>query len=261
MITLFGGFSLNKYTKEFIIPYYDSDKSGFVRPESLITYMGETSSFHSSSLGVGIEELSKYDYAWILNRWKVKIIRYPKVRDKITIETWTSTFDKFYATREFMVYDNDKNEICRATTLWIFLDMNKKMPRRIPKELYGRYNIVDEKLLHDFYSFNLDIKSNNGIDFYVRKSDIDYNNHVNNVKYLNWMLEVIPERIDMEYKLCEFDIQYKRETKFGSTVISEFIEEECEEEDKQNIGFLHRITENHEINTFGRTIWKKKNPL
>lgn len=244
---------MSKYTKEFIIPYYDSDKYGFVRPESLLTYMGETSSFHSDSLGVGLDELRKNNYGWMLNRWKVRFSKYPRVRDKIIIDTWTSGFDKFYATREFMIFDENRTEIGRATTLWVFLDIIKKRPIRIPKDLYETYKIVDDKLLHNFFDFNIDFKTNKGIDFYVRKSDIDYNNHVNNVKYLNWMLEVVPDEIDEKYKLYEFDIQYKRETKLGSTVISTLFEEE----NKESMNYLHKIIEDDEINTYGRTVWKK----
>lgn len=201
---------MNKHREKFTIPYYDSDKYGRVRPTSLLTYMGETSSLHSDYLGVGFEELIKQNYGWVLNRWRVRFYKYPKVRDKIKIETWTSGFDKFYATRDFVIYDENNNLIGKATTLWIFLDIIKKRPIRVPKEFNKVYNIIEEKLLHDYYEFNDGIISDNDIDFYVRKSDIDYNNHVNNVKYLNWMLEVIPEDIDEKYYLSEMDIQYKR---------------------------------------------------
>lgn len=186
---------MNKYQKEFTIYYYDSDKSGRVNPASLLTYMGETSSLHSDSLDLGIKELRKNNYGWILNRWKVKFTRYPKVMDKIIIETWTSGFDKFYATREFVVYNEDKEELARATTLWVFLDIVKKRPIRIPLEFNSKYNIVNERLFSDFYQFESEtLVDDLQLEFNVRKSDIDYNNHVNNINYLNWMLEVVPER-------------------------------------------------------------------
>lgn len=248
---------MQKYIKEFQIPYYDTDKNGIVYPASLLTYMGETSSFHSDALGVGVDELRKNNYGWMLNRWRVKFYKYPKVKDKITVETWTSGFDKFYATREFVIYGTEKNIVGEATTLWIFLDIIKKRPIRIPKEFNGIYNIIDEKLLHDFFDFNFEFETNTEVDFHVRKTDIDYNNHVNNVKYLNWMLEVIPEEIDNKYFLSEFDIQYKRETKLGDLIKSS-INEGLVEDNK--LIYLHKINESNsnDTNTFGRTIWIKR---
>lgn len=248
---------MQKYIKEFFIPYYDTDKNGVVYPASLLTYMGETSSFHSDTLGVGIDELRKNNYGWMLNRWRVKFYKYPKVKDTITVETWTSGFDKFYATREFVIYNEGKDIIGEATTLWIFLDIAKKRPKRIPKEFDGIYNIIDEKLLHDFYDFNFEVGKDTEICFNVRKTDIDYNNHVNNVKYLNWMLEVIPEEVDNKYYLSEFDIQYKREIKLGNLIKSS-IDEGIEKDNK--LIFVHKINEStsSDINTFGRTVWEKR---
>lgn len=248
---------MKKYIKEFQIPYYDSDKNGVAYPASLLTYMEETSSFHSDDSGVGIDELRKNNYGWVLNRWSVRLHRYPKVREKIFVETFATGFDKFYATREFIIYDVEKNIIGQATTLWSFLDIVRKRPIRIPKKFYEAYNVVNEKQPYDFFNFNFELVTNTGIDFHVRKTDIDYNNHVNNVKYLNWMLEAIPVEVDNGYYLSEFDIQYKKEIKLGDLIESS-INEGMFEDDK--IVYLHKINKinSDDVNTYGRTVWKKR---
>lgn len=246
-----------KYRKEFIIPYYDSDKNGTVFPTSLLAYMGETSSFHSDFLGVGINELRKRNYGWMLNRWKVIFHRYPKVKEKIIVETWTSGFDKFYATREFVIFDENNKIVGQATTLWIFLDIIRKRPIRIPKEFNDIYDILDEKLLHNFYDFNQDFIEDKKLIFNVRKSDIDYNNHVNNVKYLNWMLEVVPDNIEDDYLLSEFDILYKKEVTYGNQIQS-LLSKEIGEEYKE---FIHRINGDEEVSCLGRTVWNKKQKI
>ncbi|WFA09373.1 acyl-ACP thioesterase domain-containing protein [Tissierella sp. Yu-01] len=242
---------MSKYTKEFIIPYYDTNKNGFVRPESLLSYMGETSSLHSDFLGVGIEALVKHNVVWMLNRWRVRFYKYPKALDKVTIGTWSSGINRFYATREFVIYDEDNEKVVEATTQWVFLDTLKKRPIRVPQELSQIYGTVVEKNLHDFYDFKDEFSTTSGIDFHVRKSDIDYNHHVNNVKYLNWMLEAIPSDIDDKYKLYELDIQYKKEIKLGSTINSSLTENR-----EENFTYLHKITDGEELNAYGRTVWK-----
>ena len=243
---------MEKYTKEFIVPYYDCDKNCLLKTEALLAYMEDTSSFHSDALGVGLNELRKNNYGWMLNRWRARFFKYPRVKDKIIIKTWTSGFDKFYAYREFEVYDGNNDIICQATTLWIFLDMERKKPKRVPKEFDGIYKLVDEKLMHDFVDFRNDFNTNEGIDFYVRKSDIDYNHHVNNVRYLNWMIEAIPNEVYDNYKLYELDIQYKKEIKLGTTINSST----AETLDKENPTYLHKITDGEEVNSYGRTAWK-----
>jgi acyl-ACP thioesterase len=44
----------------------------------------------------------------------------------------------------------------------------------------------------------------------VRRSDLDMNNHVNNVRYIEWMLETIDQ--EMTQKIRNLDIQFMRES-------------------------------------------------
>ncbi len=243
---------MSRYTKEFIIPYYDTNKNGIVRPESLLSYMGETSSLHSDFLGIGIKELVKHNFIWMLNRWKVIFYKYPMALDKIIIETWSSGIDRFYASREFKILDENSEVLVKATTQWIFLDTVRKRPIRVPYELIEIYGTEEEKNFHEYFDFRNSFETVYGMDFHVRRSDIDYNNHVNNVKYLNWMLEVVPDTVYDHYSLYELDIQYKKEIKLGSMVNSSYIKVQ---DDKPTL--LHRISDGAEINAVGRTIWMK----
>lgn len=245
-----------KYIKTFQIPYYDSDKYGNATTSSILAYLGETSGEHTDSIGFGFNKLKELNYAWMLNKWKVRIDRYPKAKEKITIETWASGMDRFYATREFVIYDEENKELCRASTLWIFIDMNKKRPIRIPLEIVQSLDISEERVFNEFYDFKKEINIDKYIDFHVRRSDIDYNNHVNNTKYLSWMLETVPEYIHENYILNEFEILYKKETTYGNTILSGTKEIN---EIQTNKEFIHNILDkdNNEIHAFAITRWKK----
>ncbi|MBC8589601.1 acyl-[acyl-carrier-protein] thioesterase [Wansuia hejianensis] len=247
---------MEKYTKEFIIPYYQCNKHGRVTATSILEYLGETSSEHSDYLGFGLKELRNESYGWMLNRWKVKFESYPLVKDKVIVETWTSRFYKFYANREFVVYNSNKEPIIKASTIWIFLDINKKRPIRIPIEMGKKYNIIEERLFEDFYDFNQDIMDDKSLEFRVRKTDIDYNNHVNNVRYLDWILERIPDGIEEDYVLNELEILYKKEVKYGDIIQSQI---NSINKSEDNMEFIHYICDDtsKDSRAFGRTLWKK----
>lgn len=248
---------MHKYRKSFKIPYYDSDKNGKATPLSILSYLGETSGAHTDSIGFSHDKISKLNYAWMLNRWKVRIEEYPNVKDKITIETWSSGIDRFYATREFIIYNEKEKEIGRASTLWIFIDIERKRPVRIPQEYVEMIKPVNEKLFHNFFDFKKEYSIDNYIDFHVRRSDIDYNNHVNNTKYLSWMLEAVPENIYENNVLNEFEILFKKETIYGHTILSGIKESKLGEERSL---FLHSIInrDNKESQAMGLTIWRDK---
>lgn len=249
---------MSKYKKTFQIPYYDTDKHRRATPEAMLTYLGETSGAHTDYIGFTVDKLQNLNYGWMLNRWKVKIHRYPKVKEKITIETWTSGIDKFYATREFIIYDEKDKEIGRASTVWIFLNMEKKKPIRIPAEFIELIKPIKEKNFDEFYDFKKEINVENYIDFHVRRSDIDYNNHVNNTKYLSWMLETIPEYVYENYMLNEIEILYKKETIYGNTILSG--SNELDKSEDISI-YFHKILDinTEDSHSLGKTNWIRIN--
>lgn len=244
------------YNQSFTIPYYESDKYGKLEPVSLLKYLGEVSMIHNILL-VDHEQMERLNYGWMLHRWKVIVDTYPKAGETIRIETWISEVDKFYAHREFIIYNEDNLELGKATAIWIFLDMNRKRPIRIKEEHYDLGNILKKKVFNEFYKFRSNVKTDNPIDFHIRKSDIDYNDHVNNAKYLEWIMETIPEEIYENYILSEVEIQYKKEIKYPNTILSE-------SKEINNLGgeikYIHKIVEkeSNEENTLGLSKWKKK---
>lgn len=55
-------------------------------------------------------------------------------------------------------------------------------------------------------------------EYIVRKSDIDVNNHMHNLNYLDLANEALPEEVYKEGKLNNVRITYKKEIKLGEIV-------------------------------------------
>lgn len=241
---------MTKYVKGFTIPYFDTDTSGLIRPETVLAYMAETSSWHSDSLGVGHMLLNCKGYGWMLNRWEAEFIGYPKAKEKVTIETWTSSFDRFYATREFTMRNAEGELLAKASTQWIFLDMNKKKPMRIPLEIRERYSFLEEINFKGFTHLeSFEFSSGNMIT--VRKSDIDNNQHVNNIKYIEWMQEEIPNDVFDNRRIKKLAVNYRKEVLPGDSVMSSVTPDITIQG-----AFWHIISVNGETNALGYTQWK-----
>ena len=54
--------------------------------------------------------------------------------------------------------------------------------------------------------------------FKVRYSDIDFNKHVNNVKYVQWFMDSVPQEIREEYELKEIDILFEHECYYNDEI-------------------------------------------
>lgn len=246
---------MSKYIKKFHIPYYDGDKEGYIRPINILKYFGETSGEETNKL-LGKNEYST-NYGWMLYRWKIKVNKYPKVKEDVYVKTWVSKLDRFYAFREFILFDKDENIIAKASTVWICVDMNKKRPIRISKEYIEATKIVDEANFKEFQDFKGNLEISSYIDFKVRRSDIDYNNHVNNTKYLSWIIESMTEDIYNDYRLSEFEIIYKKEIKYGDIISTGY---SLENREQESLNFIHKITDikRNEEHSLAKTKWTKK---
>ncbi|KAK7302154.1 hypothetical protein RJT34_13035 [Clitoria ternatea] len=62
----------------------------------------------------------------------------------------------------------------------------------------------------------------------TRRSDLDMNQYVNNVKYIRWMLETIPDQILEGHQLSGITLEYIRE--YGRTYIVQSL---CEAEEEE----------------------------
>lgn len=243
---------MRKYHKSFTIRHFECNSNGFLRPDLILKYLSEVAILHNEYTNISLNELNKKNLGWMIYKWQGEIYKYPYAGDKIRIETWISKLYKFYANREFYIYDKSNEIIAKISSLWILVDMNKRFPRRIPKELLDSHSLYNKMIYKEFK--NIENKESNIYKvFNVRKFDIDYNGHVNNSIYYKWMLESI-DNIPDNYELEKFYIKYKKEVLLNDSIKSYiFLEKE-----KDIISCYHKIEDSNKniTNSLGKTIWK-----
>ena len=120
------------------------------------------------------------------------------------------------------------------------------------KEKWGYY--IEE-------SININIKKKiEAIDFAshikqfkVNRFDTDMNKHVNNIRYLQWVIESIPEDIADNYSLYEINGRFISEAQYGDTVLS------LTNTDIVNDSFVHtiKIEGSNKVCATAKTIWRK----
>lgn len=170
---------------EFTVHYHEVNLHGEATPLTMLYFMEDAAIAHSEAAGFGIGRLKNEGLAWVLNRWHFEMDRYPSLGESVTIETWPSNFDRFYATREFLIKNSQHEILGRATSRWIFLNLEKKRPLRIKDAFAEAYGLDSHRAIEsDFEELDSVEYADREHAFLVRRSDIDTNGHVNNVKYL-----------------------------------------------------------------------------
>ncbi|MFZ7132274.1 MAG: acyl-[acyl-carrier-protein] thioesterase [Eubacteriales bacterium] len=200
------------YTKDYLVHSYEVNYFHELFPEVILSYMQDIAMEQSESFGVGLEYLEQRKLFWILTRYYVKINTYPKYKDKVTITTKATGFNKMFAYRDFKIANGQGKTLITANSQWLLIDGVTHKMMRIPDEFYKAYGVDKEyKVMGAFEKLLQPQKSMSTTKFTAARSDIDFNRHVNNTRYIAWALNTIPEDIITNYSLAEFHIHFKKE--------------------------------------------------
>jgi medium-chain acyl-[acyl-carrier-protein] hydrolase len=243
------------YEKEYEIHYYEIDFKRRALITSIVDFLGDIATKQSEELGVGIDYLKANNCAWVLYKWNIDIYRYPTYGEKIKIRTCPYSMRKFYAYRNFEIFGGDGELIGRADSIWFLINIEKRRPVRIGKDIFDFYGVdlEDESVLE---IEDIEKPANPAYEntFNVRYSDIDTNRHVNNAKYIAWAIETVPMNIVLNYTLKNIKVTYEKETKYGETIK---IFTEIRDEDNQ-VTAIHKINNSEEKElTLLKTVWEK----
>lgn len=78
-------------------------------------------------------------------------------------------------------------------------------------------------------------------EFNIRYSDIDSNNHVNNVKYVEWAIEAVPIEVVNDYILKRVKVNFEKETTYRDKIS---VSATLKEIDDSNLKSYHTIRNN-----------------
>lgn len=207
------------WIENFKIRTYDSDFNNNVKLSSIFNFMQEVATNHADSLKIGLDELSQEGLFWVLSRVKIEMIDFPKLGDVIKVETWPKGIDKLFALRDFKIYNSENKVIGKATTAWLIIDSKKMRPKR-PKIFLERVrNFKDE---HALLETPGKILESDNKDIVLEKRagyiDIDTNKHMNNVKYVELVLDSFSKDTFDKKQIKKMQINFLSEVKFGDEI-------------------------------------------
>jgi len=213
------GISMSIYSYDININFSDVDKNNQMSNKGILRLMQEVAGICSGSLGYGVNDVPKTGLAWLILNWKLQIFSRPRTNTKLTINTWTRSENPLFSYRDFEVYDNDIL-VAKASSKWVLFDVNKKCITKITPEHQEKYSCIDKFAFDDNSTKKLKEPKNSELimDYNVQRRDIDTNHHVNNLIYLDYAYEALPEDIYSNLNFSNVEIMYKHEAKLGDAL-------------------------------------------
>jgi acyl-ACP thioesterase len=207
------------WQEEHRVRFGDIDPSDRLTLAAAFNLFQEAAMSHAEDLGVGRESLAQTGELWILSRISVYIARRPRFREDIIVRSWPRGWEKLFAIRDYDILDREGRAVVRGRSGWIILDMAKRRPLRVQQvvePLPSNEGINAFSALSPGLAGRVTLQKRG--ERIAAYSDIDYNGHVNNARYIHWLQDITPLETLEQADQMRLDINYLSEVMPGETV-------------------------------------------
>lgn len=207
------------WTEQFIVRTWDVDRNNRLSPAALFNFFQEVAGNHATELGVGKDDLLRSNQAWVLSRMTALMHRRPGWRETITVRTWPRGTERLFAMREFDITDGFGTTIAQGRSAWLIVDLDKFRPLRPQAFIENLPTNPEMPTLADGAGSltarpELEQVGNRRAAY----SDIDYNGHVNNARYVQWIQDILDEPVLNSANQFRLDINYLAEIRPRETI-------------------------------------------
>jgi acyl-ACP thioesterase len=222
----------------------------------------EGAAAHAHYEGCANSDLHAMGKTWVLSRLKLTIEKYVTWPSAINFKTWINSPFRFFAPREARGTDEDGNELFRSMAYWVVIDLEKRRPEK-PGIINDFIGLSEDRSLWtgttlSKLSAGQDLTNSNIYKPQLMYRDIDSVRHINNISYIEWILESFPLEYKTDFKPSEFEINFLAESFLGDELIL-FSKQESDEHDNTWQHTIIRVQGDVQTEICrARSIWKKR---
>ena len=170
--------------------------------------------------GFGIDALADNNYGWVLSRMAIEMDYMPVEYSEFTLHTWISDYNRLSSTRNFTLTDSEGREFGRAVSQWCMIDYATRMPvdmNTMAKAHEG--NMVDAPSPCERPRRISAITSEPVVEHKVVYSDIDFNRHMNTMRYIDIIFDTLPIEVPEQLNGFRLDMNFMKEARYGDNLV------------------------------------------
>jgi acyl-ACP thioesterase len=239
---------LGTYT--FHIDPYMTDFRGKATLPLIGGFLLQVAAKHAEERGFGYQYMMAHKRAWVLSRLVIEMYEYPDNEQDIIINTWVKNVNKLFTERHFSFQNKEGKNIGYGKTVWAGIDIETRRPANV-LELYGLTDFVADFPcpVENFRKIMPLKEENNGGKFTIRYSDVDINNHLNSIKYIEHFTDMFDIEMFRTKEIQRFEIHFAAEAHYGKRILL------YKKEEKLNVFVLEMKTETGLISS-ARVTWE-----
>ncbi|CAH9066526.1 unnamed protein product [Cuscuta europaea] len=222
------------FRQNFCIRSYEIGANGTASIETMMNHLQETALNHARALGLMADgfastpEMYKRNLIWVVTKMQVVVNHYPTWGNVVQVDTWIAASGKNGMRRDWLLRDGYTNDVLmKGSSRWVMMNKETRRLAKLSDEVRAELEIhfVDTPpIIHE--DTNKLPKLDDQSPHYVRTgltpkwNDFDLNKHVNNVKYIGWILESAPLALLESQEIVGMALEYRRECGKDSVVQS-----------------------------------------
>ncbi|XP_030447727.1 palmitoyl-acyl carrier protein thioesterase, chloroplastic-like [Syzygium oleosum] len=228
------------YQQTIVIRSYEVGPDRTATIESILNLFQETALNHvwmSGLLSNGFgatHGMMRNNLIWVVSRMHVQLDHYPIWGEVVEIDTWVGASGKNGMRRDWLIRSQASGvTFARATSTWVMMNEQTRRLSKMPEEVRAEISpwFIEKQAIKEDNPekiVKLDSKATYvNSDLKPKRSDLDMNHHVNNVKYVGWMVETIPDEFLEAHQLSSIVLEYRRELG-GSDIVQSLCEPDAD---------------------------------
>ena len=206
------------WTCEYKITSLLTNPQGSLGLYGALNLIQETAWLHAEDIGFGLNTMNEAGLYWVLTRQSLHMEQWPRMGATIQVKTWLCPPQGAFVTREFILYDEAQKILGSCSTTWLALDRHTK--KILPAQDLRPWAELTSPPVTGITPDKIPVSGSYEklAKFRVRNSDLDINQHVNNTKYAQWILDAIPYSLHRSLKLKTYTVNFLAETHLGDKV-------------------------------------------
>lgn len=251
---------VTKYVEKIKIFNHYTNYKGRLFVKTLCDLFNDVAEVQTEIYGVDVATLNGQGMTWMLHRLHIQLTKMPLQNEEVYIETWPSGVDRLFALRDYRMIRENGEELVRAASEWMYIDLNRRRPMRLTEKVIRmstEHGIphLEMKPIFNEKEFRLE-HIRGGRQFGATFDNIDFNGHVTQASYMRWITNALPFDFLKEHILIDVEVIYAHEIMPDSNIYSDY---SMEEQGRYVVVSHQVVNEARSLNhCIAKTVWEKK---
>lgn len=211
---------LSEYTRTWFLTAGETDARGLMPVTLVASRAIEIATLHANALNIGYSNLAEHSLGWVLARLTIEMVRYPSINETYSMTTWIEGYNRYFSDRCYVMTDANGQPLAHIRSVWVAIDMRSRCMANLSDLERDAFPVVDRecgvlKTPRPVIARGADAAESS---YTFKYCDIDFNRHVNTIRYLDLVLNLRPLEFYDSHDIMLLDASFDHECYFGREV-------------------------------------------